>query len=98
MEKYLPNGSIVLLKDGKKRIMIIGRGVREHDGDRSWDYIACPYPEGFTGENYAYLFNHEQIARTYFLGFQDQDEFRFHDRLLAVDESKTRVDRDTQAE
>jgi len=45
-EKYLPLGSIVLLKGAKKRLMIYGRKQKEADTDEIWDYIGCLYPEG----------------------------------------------------
>ena len=44
-EKYLPLGSIVLLKGAKKRLMIYGRKQKEADTDEIWDYIGCLYPE-----------------------------------------------------
>ncbi|WP_374018205.1 DUF4176 domain-containing protein [Paenibacillus thiaminolyticus] len=44
--KLLPNGSVVLLKGGKKRVMIYGRLQKTGDTDKLWDYIACLYPEG----------------------------------------------------
>lgn len=81
IDKYLPVGSVVLLKDGRKRLLIIGRKEKERQGDRSWDYLACPYPEGFMGEDFAYLFDHEQIERVFFIGFQDGEELAFRERL-----------------
>jgi len=85
MEKYLPVGSVVLLNGGKKRVVIIGRGQRDKVKDKSWDYLACPYPEGFLGEEFAYLFDHEQIERVFFIGFQDGEELALHDVLLTSD-------------
>ena len=56
IDKYLPVGSIVLLEGGQKRIINdIGRGERQRNTEKTWDYLACPYPEGFLGEDYAYL-------------------------------------------
>lgn len=85
IDKYLPVGSVVLLQGGKKRIMIIGRGERVRESGATWDYLACPYPEGFLGEDFAYLFNHEQIDRVFFIGFQDGEELAFHDQLVKVE-------------
>lgn len=81
IDKYLPVGSVVLLREGKKRVMIIGRGQRDQSSGDSWDYLACPYPEGFLGVDYAYLFNHDKIERTFFIGFQDGEELAFEERL-----------------
>ena len=84
IDKYLPVGSVVLLKGGKKRVIIIGRDRRDEAGEKSWDYLACLYPEGFLGEDYAYLFDHEQIERIFFIGFQDGEELAFQ-QLLTED-------------
>lgn len=84
IDKYLPVGSVVLLKGGKKRVIIIGRDRRDEAGEKSWDYLACLYPEGFLGEEYAYLFDHEQIERIFFIGFQDGEELAFQ-QLLTED-------------
>lgn len=85
IDKYLPVGSVVLLQGGKKRIMIIGRGERARESGATWDYLACPYPEGFLGEDFAYLFNHEQIERVFFIGFQDGEELTFHAQLIKAE-------------
>ena len=84
-DKYMPIGSVVLLEGGKKRVMIMGRGQRDAATDKAWDYLACPYPEGFLGEDFAYLFNHEQIARVFFIGFQDGEELAFNERLASAE-------------
>lgn len=82
MEKYLPIGSVVLLKKGTKRVMIYGRKQIQVGADKEWDYIGCLYPEGNIDENYMYLFNHDQIEKVYFLGYQDEEEFNFVEKNL----------------
>ncbi|MEW8970601.1 MAG: DUF4176 domain-containing protein [Mesobacillus sp.] len=77
MDKYLPIGSVVLLNGGSKRIMIYGRKQKELNSDKVWDYIACLYPEGNLNEEYMYLFNHDQIEKVFFIGFQDEEEIEF---------------------
>lgn len=47
----LPIGSIVLLKGGNKRIMIIGRIQTKAGDDTIFDYSACYYPEGMVGSD-----------------------------------------------
>lgn len=84
MDEYLPVGSVVLLKGGEKRILIIGRAQREDSSGRTWDYLACPFPEGFLGVDNAYLFDHAQIDRVFFLGLQDEEEMAFQRRLTDV--------------
>ena len=77
MKEVLPIGSIVLLKGGEKRVMICGRIQRKVGEDRLYDYCACYYPEGILNPRDLFLFNNEDIDRVYFLGLQDEEEFRF---------------------
>ena len=86
MEKYLPLGSVVLLEGGDKRVMIYGRRQKAVADDAEWDYIACLYPEGNLDDEHSYLFNHDQIERLYFIGYQDDEELEFHDALLLFSE------------
>ena len=87
METLLPIGSIVLLKESTKRLMIYGRMQREVDGERVWDYIACLYPEGNINPDHSFLFDHEQIANIYFLGFQDEEEIKFQQYMQSMGNS-----------
>lgn len=81
MDRYLPIGSIVLLKNGKKRLMIYGRKQLAPSTGQTFDYAACLYPEGNIEENNCFLFNHDQIERVYFLGLQDKEEDAFEKTL-----------------
>ena len=90
MEKknYLPIGSIVLLKDGKKRLMICGRKQYVKSENKEYDYMGCLYPEGTLGNGKAVLFNQEDIGNLYFIGFQDiEDDFLMeihHDESIFI--------------
>ena len=77
MDKYLPIGSVVLLKNGRKKIMIYGRKQMHVETGEEWDYLACLYPEGNINEEFMYLFNHDQIDKVYYLGYEDEEEKRF---------------------
>ncbi|MFB9324995.1 DUF4176 domain-containing protein [Paenibacillus aurantiacus] len=82
MKELLPNGSVVLLKNSTKKIMITGRLQRETGvEDQIWDYCACLYPEGILNPDQSFLFQHEQIERVYFIGFQDEEELAFREFL-----------------
>jgi hypothetical protein len=87
MDKYLPIGSVVLLKGGRKRIMVYGRQQKEINSNKIWDYIACLYPEGNLNEEYMYLFNHDQIEKVFFIGFQDEEELEFVNEALNLKEA-----------
>lgn len=77
MKKYLPIGSVVLLNNGTKKIMIYGRKQLAADTGDEYDYVACFYPEGNISEEYTFLFNHENIKEVVFTGFVDEDEDEF---------------------
>lgn len=81
MDNLLPLGSVVILKTGKKKIMIYGRKQIQVGTGKLWDYIVCLYPEGNINENYCYLFNHEDISKIYFIGYQDEEELNFQQTL-----------------
>ena len=71
---YLPLGSIVIVKGGVKKSMIIARGLAAPIGDevKFFDYGGCLYPEGLIGDSLIY-FNHEDLEKVVFEGFSDED-------------------------
>ena len=81
MKELLPIGSVVLLKGGKKRVMICGRIQTKIDDDTLYDYSACYYPEGIINPRELFLFNIEDIDMVYFVGMQDVEEFKFRDLI-----------------
>ena len=84
MKTYLPIGSIVILKNGQKKIMIYGRRQRRVTDENEYDYIACLYPEGNINEDYMYLFNHEDIDAVVYRGFSDAEEEAFVAKINAL--------------
>lgn len=81
-EKYLPIGSVVLMKDAKKRVMVTGYAVKSPEsGDKIWDYIGCLYPEGMVTANKNLLFQHESIDKVYALGYSDDEQKQFMEVL-----------------
>ena len=62
MKSLIPAGSIVLLKNAVKRLMVIGVLQQKHSETANgipavYDYIGVPYPEGYIGADSAFLFN-----------------------------------------
>ncbi|WP_269409908.1 DUF4176 domain-containing protein [Lentibacillus daqui] len=84
----LPIGSIVYLKEGTSKLMILNRGPILPSGETEegiwYDYSGCFYPQGLVSNNVFY-FNEENIDEIVFEGFKDDEEERFqkifHDRL-----------------
>ena len=85
MKKFLPIGSVVLLKGSTKRVMIVGVKQKQADGDKVWDYSGCLFPEGILNAEQLYLFDGEQIERLYFVGLQDGESLEFLRRLNAME-------------
>lgn len=83
-EKYLPIGSVVLLKGAKKRLMITGFYVKAKTGDDDtiYDYSGSLYPEGVISSDENCVFNHDQIDKIYFLGYVDEEEKKFKEDLI----------------
>lgn len=88
MKKYLPVGSVVLLKESQKRIMIVGHKMKQANSDKIWDYSACLFPEGILDPDKLFLFDNEQIERLYFIGLQDGESLAFLKKVSELDAEK----------
>lgn len=82
MRDFLPIGSVVLLKETNKKLMIIGR-VQICEG-KAYKYSAVTYPEGYGGSDTIYLFNEQDIEQVYFEGMKDEEENEFKKILIEV--------------
>ncbi|MCL2662960.1 MAG: DUF4176 domain-containing protein [Oscillospiraceae bacterium] len=72
MKEYLPLGSVVVLTEGEKTIMIYGRKQTHAETGVEYDYVACLYPEGNISDEFTYLFNHDRIDKVIFTGYSDE--------------------------
>lgn len=85
-DKYLPIGTVVILKNAKKRLMITGfLTTREEEPGVVYDYSGCLYPEGFISSERILVFNHNQIEKVFSLGYSDEEEKAFKIRLSALE-------------
>lgn len=74
--ELLPVGSVVLLKNAQKKIVIIGLMPIKHldsGEDVAYDYIGVPYPEGYIGQESAMLLMHESIEEVVFIGYSNDE-------------------------
>lgn len=77
-ENLLPIGSVVLLKDGTKKLMVTGiKPVSEDNPDTVFDYIGVVYPEGYLSNEYNFLFNHDDINDIVFIGYDNPERQSF---------------------
>lgn len=90
LEGLLPIGTVVLLKNSTKRVMIIGvlqQQIKEGT-PVIWDYSACFYPEGYMGPDKTFLFNSDQIDRIFSIGYQDGEQFEFK---IKIDKTRNEI-------
>lgn len=74
----LPIGSVVLLNESKKKVMIVGVCQRSaKDPDKIWDYTGVVFPEGFLAPDKMFMFNNEQITQIFAIGYQDGEQLAF---------------------
>ncbi|MSD83005.1 DUF4176 domain-containing protein [Lactobacillus curvatus] len=85
--EFLPLGTIVILKGTVKKISIAQRGIQlpgeEGGAPRYFDYGAILYPEGLVEDQLVY-FNHDQILKVVFEGYQDEDNQLIVDEINKV--------------
>lgn len=80
--KYLPVGTVVMLKNGRHRVMIVGFAASINTyPDKIFDYIGCLYPEGIFTYEQSLNFDHSDIEKIYFVGYSDDEEKSFKIKL-----------------
>ena len=86
IEKYLPLGTIVLLKNGKHKAMVVGFCAKIADDSNApfYDYIGCLWPEGIFTTDETLVFNHEDIEKIYHVGFSNSEVKEFNNKIKEV--------------
>lgn len=79
-EKLLPVGSVVLLREAEKKLMIVG--VIQKNGGKLYDYSGVLYPEGFVDTEHFYMFNHIDIAKIEYIGYINAEHQYFRKNLV----------------
>ena len=95
-DKYLPIGTVVLLKGGEKKVMITSYLIfsmgKEAD-KKMFDYGGCPFPEGIVDSTHTVGFNHDQIEKIIYLGLKDDKQQKFDELLIGTtDEIRKRFE------
>ena len=81
IKELLTIGSVVLLEEGSKKLMIFGVKQTDEESGEEYDYIGVIYPEGNLGNETQFLFNHENIVQIFFRGYEDGERNNFIERL-----------------
>lgn len=85
IKDLLPIGSVVMLKNAKKALMIFGiKQLASERPDEEFDYIGVLYPEGNMGSQFQYLFNHEDIVEVLFTGYETEERKQFLEEISKV--------------
>ena len=91
-ERFLPIGTVVVLKGGIRELMIMSYCIMP-SGDvydksgkidakgKMYDYGACFYPEGMVTSDQLFAFNHDQIEKICYKGYVT-DNYKDISRLL----------------
>lgn len=83
--KYLPVGTVVLLQNGSKRVMINGFCTMDASKpEKIYDYSGVLFPEGSLSSDQTLLFDHNQIVRVDHMGLEDQEEQEFKVKLAQI--------------
>lgn len=78
IKDLLPIGSVVMLRNAKKPLMIFGiKQLATERPDEEFDYIGVMYPEGNIGQQFQYLFNHADIEEILFVGYETEERQKF---------------------
>lgn len=81
IKDLLPIGSVVLLENGAKKLMIIGVKQTDVSSGEEYDYLSVIYPEGFINEDTLFFFNHDAIDKVFYSGMHDEERDVFLDKL-----------------
>ena len=74
-ERFLPIGTIVMLKNGTKEVMITSylvfskEAASKNEKVEMFEYGGCAYPEGILDTNTSLAFNHNQIDKIIHMGY-----------------------------
>lgn len=82
--KLLSIGSVVLLKDANKRVMVIGYypTIVVDGNETTYDYSGCLFPEGVMDSKNSMLFNHSDVDKIFYYGLMDEEQNDFMTRLM----------------
>lgn len=84
-EKFLPIGTVVTLKGGTVKLMIVGFcAISEEHPGVMFDYSALPYPVGEIVEGGRGLFNHNQIETIEHMGLESPEDEEYKEQIKAV--------------
>ena len=87
-ERFLPIGTVLLLKGGRKPVMITSyciypTNVVNNSERKMYEYGGCVYSEGILDSNMACAFNHNQIEKILYMGYTSEVQKELSNLLKA---------------
>lgn len=81
-QSFLPLGSVVILKGGVQKVLIISRALNVKKDEQMFffDYGGVPYPEGLVSDQMAY-FNADAVNKVVFEGYRDEEDEAMQDNI-----------------
>ena len=61
-----------------------------------WDYGGYAYPEGIISLNKVYLFDHDQIEKVYYMGYSDDEQKNFSEKLKQLIENEINLGKNNE--
>ena len=83
VKELLPIGSVIWLRDAERPLMIFGIKQSNLETNEEYDYIGVLYPEGNMGTETQFLFQHKDIEKVVFRGYETEERKAFLDKLEA---------------
>lgn len=88
MGDFLPIGTVVLLENATKRVMIVGYLPKENGKEEEYDYSGVLFPEGLIDSRKIILFNINQIKEVCHESLVDEEVKKFLVKVLQVKEGR----------
>lgn len=73
MKASLPIGTVVLLKNGTHKVMVIGYYPKV-ENDKFYDYVGTTWPEGLETFERILVFNHDDIIQVFNQAYVDEEQ------------------------
>ena len=87
-DKFLPIGTVVLLKKAKAKVMITGFLTSGGESQSYiYDYCGCIFPIGIYTNESTLVFNHDDIKDVYYIGYSDKKTKEFNKSLLEYEKN-----------
>lgn len=96
-EKYLPLGTIVLLKGAKRKVMISGYFPIDNITKEVHDYSSCFWPIGYLDSRTMVVFNSDDIESISHIGYIDDEQKEFDLELKKLNRENIKEELEKQA-